>query len=87
MAGCVILRCRNKKKKVMKTETEKTSSRETDRAPTAEDRLCKLATDEKVRKKILAAYNRGRIDGRNGLLEELRAHRNAPLASRNAWRE
>lgn len=41
--------------------------------------------DDSVRRKILAAYRRGRIDGRNEVIDELRNRRNAPLTQKRWW--
>lgn len=53
----------------------------------AEKLTGKSGIDEGVRKKILAAYRRGRIDGRNEVIEELRSRRNAPLTQKKWWEQ
>ena len=49
------------------------------------DKLMGSSADDSVRKKILAAYRRGRIDGRNEVIEELHNRRNAPLSQKRWW--
>lgn len=69
----------NKKLNYMKNET--------DISPGAAfaDKLMGSSVDNNVRKKILAAYRRGRIDGRNEAIEELHNRRNAPLSQKRWW--
>lgn len=49
------------------------------------DKLMGSSADDSVRKKILAAYRRGRIDGRNEVIEEQHNRRNAPLSQKRWW--
>ncbi len=61
---------------------------ETDISPgaaIAEKLISNSSADDSARKKILAAYRRGRIDGRNEVIEELHNRRNAPLSQKRWW--